>query len=106
MIGSGRVIIRGSNRSPLRDDGEQPPHGGPVRAEPAGPAEHGPSRRRRLIRIEQAARVTGAVHADGKAGSVARRPDFDTNALVNGLLCDGRAVPAGPTVTACWARWA
>ena len=52
------------------------------------------------MRIEKGARVTGAIHADGKNAQVnVIAPDFDSVALINGLLCPGLLCALAPTVT-------
>ncbi len=106
VIGSGRVIIRGSNAITPYATTASNRLTGVLYALNLQTANHAanvdPTTNpvRQLIRIEQGARVTGAVHADGKAGSVnIVAPDFDTNALVNGLLCPGVLCPLAPTVT-------
>ena len=52
-----------------------------------------------LIRVDGGARVRGAVHADGKNATIALvAPDFNTAALVNGLLCPGALCALAPTL--------
>jgi Tfp pilus assembly protein PilX len=101
VVGSGRIIIRGSNSiTPYSTTTSnrltavvyalnlQSNH-----ASAASPID--------VVRIERAARVVGAVHADGKNASVRIvNPDFDTNALLNAVLCDNALTCAlAPTVT-------
>ena len=93
VIGSGRVIIRGSAPpiTPYATAGSNR-FTGVVYALNLQTADHSlavsaanPSRE--LVRIEKGARVTGAVHADGKNAKVALiAPDFDTNTLVCALV--------------------
>jgi len=54
-----------------------------------------------IVRIDQGARVQGAVHADGKNATVGLvAPDFDTNALINAVLCDNAVTCLlAPTLT-------
>ena len=54
-----------------------------------------------VVRIEKGARVVGAVHADGKNAAVRIvNPDFNTNALINAVLCDNAVTCAlAPTLT-------
>ncbi len=90
VIGSGRVIIRGSNSiTPYATTTSNRLTAG-VYALNLQTADHtATSPTREVVRIEKAARVKGAVHADGKNASVRIvAPDFDTNALINEVLCD------------------
>ena len=106
VIGSGRVIIRGSNSITNYSVATSNRLTAVVYALNLQTANHAaavdpvtnPSRE--VVRIDRAARVTGAVHADGKSGKVNLvAPDFDTNALINGLLCPGALCVLAPTVT-------
>jgi hypothetical protein len=90
VIGSGRVVIRGNNViTPYSTVGANRFTGviyalnnqssAAEQASAASPKE--------LIRVEKGARVTGAVHADGKNATIGLiAPDFDTNTLVCALL--------------------
>ena len=51
------------------------------------------------MRVDQGARVQGAVHADGKNATVALvAPDFSTTALVSAVLCPGALCALAPTL--------
>jgi Tfp pilus assembly protein PilX len=103
VIGSGRVIIRGSgaittyNATP----GSVNLFTGVIYALNLQTSDQTvTSPTRELVRVEQGARVKGAIHADGKNATVGLiAPDFDSNALINGLLCPGALCVLAPTVT-------
>ena len=78
VIGSGRVVIRGSGRRsrPVLDGSRRPNPASPgviyalnnqSSAADAGLARASP---KELIRVERGARVTGGVHADGKNATI------------------------------------
>ncbi|MEJ7826151.1 MAG: hypothetical protein WKF48_12015 [Solirubrobacteraceae bacterium] len=88
VIGSGRIIIRGNNTITSYDGS---PNTNRLSAVVYGlnlqnnHAVATPTAE--IVRIDEGARVTGAVHADGKNATVALvAPDFSTTALVNALI--------------------
>ncbi len=100
VIGSGRVIIRGSNTITPYSTAASNRLTAVVYALNLQTADHADQAPvRRVVRIERGARVTGAVHADGKNAEVnVVAPDFDTASLVNGLLCPGLLCSLAPTL--------
>ena len=100
VIGSGRVIIRGNNTITPYSTETTNRFTGVVYAlnlQTADQTSNTPLTP--LVRIDQGARVRGAVHADGKNAQVALiAPDFDTGALVTGLLCPGLSCALAPTL--------
>ena len=102
IIGSGRVIIRGNGATLAYNatPGSANLFTGVVYAlnlQTADQTQATPQKE--LVRIEKGARVKGAVHADGKNSTVGIvPPDFDTTALVNGLLCPGVLCALAPTL--------
>ena len=93
VIGSGRVIIRGSNAITPYATTTSNRLTAVVYALNLQTANHAanvdPTTNpvRTVLRIEKGARVTGAVHADGKNASVdIVAPDFDSNVLVCALV--------------------
>jgi hypothetical protein len=107
VIGSGRVVIRGSNTitSYFNADGSVNPANlftGVIYAlnnQTSDLTSSAPLKE--LIRIEKAARVRGAVHADGKNATVGIiAPDFNSNALITGLFCPGALCGSASTVAA------
>lgn len=101
VIGSGRIIIRGSNSITPYSTTTSNRLTAVVYALNLQSNHASASPAIDVVRIERAARVVGAVHADGKNASVRIvNPDFDTNALINAVLCDN-AVTCGlaPTLT-------
>lgn len=101
VIGSGRVIIRGSNTITPYSTSTSNRLTAVVYALNLQTADHTVSSPAKpVVRIEKGARVTGAVHADGKNAQVnVVAPDFDSVALINGLLCPGLLCALAPTVT-------
>ena len=89
VIGSGRVVIRGSNTITSYSTTTSNRFTGVLYAlnlQTADLTTSSPTFE--IIRIEKGARVTGAVHADGKNATVGLvPPDFSTDALVDALLC-------------------
>jgi len=100
VIGSGRVIIRGNNSITPYSTATTNRFTGVIYAlnlQTADQTSNTPLTP--LVRIDEGARVRGAVHADGKNAQVALiAPDFDTAALVNGLLCPGLSCVLAPTL--------
>lgn len=100
VVGSGRVIIRGNGSITPYATTTTNRFTGVIYAlnlQTADQTLSTPSRP--LVRIEKGARVRGAVHADGKNAQVALiAPDFDTGALVTGLLCPGLSCALAPTL--------
>ena len=101
VIGSGRVVIRGNNSITAYSSTTTNRLTAVVYALNLQTSDHtATSPVREVVRIEKGARVTGAIHADGKNASVnIVAPDFDTNALVNGVLCPGISCALAPTLT-------
>jgi len=89
VIGRGRVVIRGSGTITNYESApESNRFTGVVYALNLQTADHSlATPTKELVRIEKGARVTGAVHADGKNAKVALiAPDFDASALVDALI--------------------
>lgn len=101
VIGSGRIIIRGSNSITPYSTTTSNRLTAVVYALNLQSNHASASPAIDVVRIERAARVVGAVHADGKNASVRIvNPDFDTSALINAVLCDNAVTCAlAPTVT-------
>ena len=77
----------------------EPVHRRHLRAQPADGRPDVGSPLKPLIRVDGGARVRGAVHADGKNATIALvAPDFNTAALVSGLLCPGALCALAPTL--------
>jgi Tfp pilus assembly protein PilX len=103
VIGSGRVIIRGNGAiTTYQGTPASTPNlfTGVIYALNLQTADQTVSTpTRELVRIEKGARVKGAVHADGKNATIGLiAPDFDTSALVTGLLCPGALCALAPTL--------
>ena len=101
VVGSGRIIIRGSNSITPYATTTSNRLTAVVYALNLQSNHASSSPAIDVVRIERAARVVGAVHADGKNASVRIvNPDFDTNALINAVLCDNAVTCAlAPTLT-------
>ena len=107
VIGSGRVIIRGSNSITDYSVATSNRLTAVVYALNLQTADHAANVNnptinptREVVRIDRGARVTGAVHADGKTAQVnIVAPDFNSTALINGLLCPGALCGLAGTVT-------
>ncbi len=104
VIGSGRVIIRGNNAITTYATAGTNRFTGVVYAlnnQSSAAEQASANSPKELIHVEKGARVTGAVHADGKNATIGLiAPDFDTNALINGLLCPGLlCAVVAPTLT-------
>jgi hypothetical protein len=89
VVGSGRIIIRGNNTITNYDSA---PNTNRLTAVVYGlnlqTSDHSvASPTKEIVRIDQGARVQGAVHADGKNATVGLyAPDFSTTALVDALI--------------------
>lgn len=92
VIGKGRVIIRGSGSiTPYTTDGDNL-FTGVIYALNLQSTEATPPTRE-LVRVDNGARIRGAVHADGKYSQVSLiPPPFSTNALLDALLCPALCV--------------
>jgi Tfp pilus assembly protein PilX len=89
VIGSGRIIIRGSNAITPYTTTTSNRLTAVVYALNLQSDHAVASPQIDVVRIEKGARVVGAVHADGKNAAVRIvNPDFDSNALINQVLCD------------------
>lgn len=89
VIGSGRIIIRGSNSITPYSTTTSNRLTAVVYALNLQSDHAVASPQIDVVRIDRGARVVGAVHADGKNAAVRIvNPDFDTNALINAVLCD------------------
>ena len=89
VVGSGRIIIRGNGA--ITDYATAPGANrltAVVYALNLQTADHSAATpTKEIVRIDQGARVQGAVHADGKNATVGLyAPDFSTTALVNALI--------------------
>ena len=100
VIGSGRVVIRGSNTITAYSTTTSNRLTAVVYALNQQTPDHTTTTPvREVVRIEKAARITGAVHADGKNASVnIVAPDFKTDALVDQVLCPGISCLLAPEV--------
>ncbi|MEJ7787071.1 MAG: hypothetical protein WKF96_19895 [Solirubrobacteraceae bacterium] len=100
VIGSGRVIIRGNNSITPYSTTTSNRFTGVVYAlnlQSTDLTSSSPTFE--IVRIDKGARVTGAVHADGKNATVGLvTPDFSTDALVDALLCPGVSCAHAGTV--------
>ena len=88
VIGSGRVVIRGTDTITPYDTATTNRLTGVIYALNLQTTDHSASTpTREVIRIEKGARVKGATHADGKNATIGLvAPEFDTDALVNALI--------------------
>jgi Tfp pilus assembly protein PilX len=106
IIGSGRVIIRGANNvsAPEVYDRNAATNlfTGVIYALNLQTSDQTASTPvREVVRVDQGARVRGAIHADGKNAVVGTvPPDFHTASLVTGLLCPGALCSVAGLVTA------
>ena len=101
VVGSGRIIIRGSNSITPYTTTTSNRLTAVVYALNLQSDHAVSSPQIDVVRIERGARVVGAVHADGKNAAVRIvNPDFDTNALINAVLCDSAVTCSlAPTLT-------
>lgn len=88
VVGSGRIIIRGNNTITNYDTAQNKNRLTAVVYGLNLQNDHAVATpTAEIVRIDQGARVTGAVHADGKNATVALvAPDFSTAALVDALI--------------------
>ncbi len=90
VVGSGRVVIRGSGSITPYSTAGINRFTGVIYAlnnQSSAAEQNSAASPKELIRVERGARVTGAVHADGKNATIGLiAPDFDSNTLVCALL--------------------